>query len=98
MNPVKMSAEAERALEGVNLAFGACSLGAALLQWITSPQEIGKESPLVIGAYLLSWIALPLLVVTSSVLLFTHPRRAALGFGAFLFSIAVLSQCSGVMR
>ena len=94
MNPAKMSTQAERALEWVNLVLGTFCIGVTVFMWSTSPRPASDDSPLVVGSGLLTFVALPLLLVTSRMLLFTNRQRAAIGFAALFLSVIALSQSS----
>jgi len=96
MNPAKMSTEAERVLEWMNLALGTYCLGFALLFWITSPRPAIGDAPIVAVLGMAEFAASAFLLVTSTILLFTNRRRAALAFFALPLSIIALSQSSVV--
>lgn len=94
MNPAKMSNEAERALEWINLALGTLCICVTVFMWITSPRPARGDSLIVSSFPFLMFVSLPLLLVTSAILLFTNRQRAALGFGALFLSAIALSQSS----
>ena len=92
MNFAKMSSEAERALEWINLALGTLCVCVTVFMWITSPRPARGDS-LIVGSFpLLMFFSLPLLLVTSAMLLFTNRQRATIGFGALFLSAIALSQ------
>lgn len=94
MNPARMSTEAERMLEWINLVLGTFCTGVFVFLWSTSPRPASGDFRGVIVAMWVASLALPFLFVTSGILLFTNRRRAALGFGALVLSVIALSQSS----
>ena len=91
MNPARMSNESERALEWLNLVLATYCVGVAVFLWTTSPRPMRGDSTIVLACGSLLFVALPLLLVTSTILLFTNRRRAAIGFSAMLLSLIALS-------
>ena len=79
MNLAKLSHEAERALEWINLTLGTLCIGVTVFMWSTSPRPVYDALPIVRAFPLLMFIALPLLLVTSAIPLFTNRRRLPWG-------------------
>src|SRR5688572_4571674 len=94
MNPTSMSTEAERCLEWLNLVLAIICVVLTVFLWSTSPRPLSGDSPVVIGAVFFTLFALPVLLLTSSMLLFTNRQLGMLGFGALLVSVVALSHSS----